>query len=399
MQHVINMIWGWNLIGVGMFLQLFISSPRTANILGHTLSASLSFYSIATSLILYANPLEVPRWNLLLPQMSFIRIYYFISKQCMETGCYQSFDQFDGELRTALNYFIFTGVAYPGIAIVISICQSYNIGTRWFSSSRYSLTGSGGQQPESAIAVSGKMTSPERNSFEPGSCVRAEKARIQKESMQSTYHAPLITHGVSKTYSRGGTSFVALHPTYFSVRKGEVLGLLGPNGAGKTTLISILTGLVQPDSGEAWIGGASILNELPKVYKSIGVCPQFDLFWEDLTVEEHLLFYLRLKGSKHDLDSEEAEVLRVCTDVELQDHRYKLAKALSGGMKRRLSLAISLIGNPDAIFLDEPTTGLDPLNREIFWGILQKIKKDKSIILTTHLMQEADFLSDRVGKL
>ena len=388
------MVWGCNLIGVGMILQLFISSPRTANILGHTLAASLSFYSIATSLILYANPLEVPKMNLLLPQMSFIRIYYHISKQCMETGCFQSLTQFSGELQSAWNYFIFTGFAYPAIAIGINICWSYNIGTNLCpNKSQTALY-------QSSTVSDRDISSPEKPvAFEAGSCVAAEETRVREECVNQQKECPLVCYGLTKRYTRAGTSFVALHPTYLSVSKGEVLGLLGPNGAGKTTLISILTGLVKPDSGKAWIGGASILNELPKVYKSIGVCPQFDLFWEDLTVEEHLLFYLRLKGSKHDLPSEEEEVLRVCTDVELREHRHKLAKALSGGMKRRLSLAIALIGNPDAIFLDEPTTGLDPLNREIFWGILQRIKKDKSIILTTHLMQEADYLSDRIGRL
>jgi ABC-type Na+ transport system ATPase subunit NatA len=366
--------------------------------MGHTLAASFGFYSIATSLILYAIPMEVPKHNLLLPQMSFIRIYYYISKQCMETGCYQSFSQFSGELQSCLSYFIFTAVAYPAIAICINICWTYRLGNGLFSRSKLQVSVNSGYMMDASSSPSQNPSKVEGTPFVAGSCVKAEEQRVREDHLVKREEWPLICHGVSKTYSRAGSSFVALHPAYLAISKGEVLGLLGPNGAGKTTLISILTGLIQPDSGKAWIGGASIIDELPKVYKSIGVCPQFDLFWEDLTVEEHLLFYLRLKGSKHDFDSEIDEVLRVCTDVELQAHRYKLAKTLSGGMKRRLSLAIALIGNPDAIFLDEPTTGLDPLNREIFWGILQRIKKDKSIILTTHLMQEADFLSDRIGR-
>lgn len=207
----------------------------------------------------------------------------------------------------------------------------------------------------------------------------------------------IVIDGLSKVYQKAGKPFFALKNTGLCVQKGEVLGLLGPNGAGKTTLISILTGVTKPDSGAAWVGGYNILTELPNVYKNIGVCPQFDLFWEELTIEEHLLFYLRLKGS--DLLYERENVDKVCKDVELLEHKYKRAKQLSGGMKRRLSLAIATIGDPKAIFLDEPTTGLDPLNREKFWKILERIKPNKSIILTTHLMQEADYLSDRIGNI
>lgn len=207
---------------------------------------------------------------------------------------------------------------------------------------------------------------------------------------------PIIVEGISKIYYKNGVPFQALKSTSFHIARGEVLGLLGPNGAGKTTLISILTGQILPDSGNAWIGGNHIIHDLTSIYKNIGVCPQFDLFWEDLTITEHLLFYLRLKGCEP--SDEIAHVDEVCSQVELLEHKNKLAKELSGGMKRRLSLAIAMIGDPQVIFLDEPTTGLDPLNREIFWKILERIKTNKSIILTTHLMQEADHLSDRIGK-
>lgn len=342
--------------------------------------------------------------------MSFSRMYLYISKQCMETGCFSSFSQFHGEARHALNYFMATAVIYLVLGVVLNVLQSRGVTlTSLFKSAWRRIVPSSessrllkySNAPNATPAQPGSPSKKSAGSSSQ-SDVEAEQDIVDrlggdgKCDLSSKY--PIIANRVSKTYMRNGSPFQALHPTSLCLQKGQVLGLLGPNGAGKTTLVSVLTGLVSSETGEAWIGGSSIRHELPKVYKSIGVCPQFDLFWEDLTVEEHLLFYLRLKGSKHDLPSEEEEVLRVCTDVELREHRHKLAKALSGGMKRRLSLAIALIGNPDAIFLDEPTTGLDPLNREIFWGILQRIKKDKSIILTTHLMQEADYLSDRIGR-
>ena len=117
--------------------------------------------------------------------------------------------------------------------------------------------------------------------------------------------------------------------------------------------------------------------------------------WDDLTVEDHLLFYLRLKGLSN-LDAGKS-VIAAAEDVLLIPHLRKKVKELSGGMKRRLSLSISLVGDPKVIFLDEPTTGLDPANRSQFWNILFKVKKGRAILLTTHIMKEADVLSDKIA--
>lgn len=137
--------------------------------------------------------------------------------------------------------------------------------------------------------------------------------------------------------------------------------MLGPNGAGKTTLLSILTGIHGSDSGDAYIAGSNVYTQLNEVYKKIGVCPQFDLLWDELTIEDHLLFYLRLKGVE--TSCEKSSVKKAAEEVFLTPHLKKKVKELSGGMKRRLSLSIALVGEPKVIFLDEPTTGLDPANR------------------------------------
>ena len=145
------------------------------------------------------------------------------------------------------------------------------------------------------------------------------------------------------------------------IKSGEMFGLLGPNGAGKTTLISMLTGMYGPTSGNAWIAGNDIRNELEIVQLNIGLCPQFDLLWGDLTVEEHLLFFARLKGIEPEYEYE--RVSQAIKEVMLEKFRHYQTKSLSGGMKRRLSVAISLVSDPKIIFLDEPSTGLDPENR------------------------------------
>lgn len=165
----------------------------------------------------------------------------------------------------------------------------------------------------------------------------------------------------------------------------------------------MLTGIYEPTYGDAWVGGRSIKEKIGKVQELIGYCPQFDLLWTDLTVEEHLYFYSRIKNvSRHKID----QVINILTfqnvektldDVKLTKFRGFLIKELSGGMKRRLSLGISLVGSPSIVFLDEPTTGLDPENKRQIWEILSGCKANKCMILTTHLMEEAEVLSDRIG--
>jgi len=174
-----------------------------------------------------------------------------------------------------------------------------------------------------------------------------------------------------------------------------IVSVTGPNGAGKTTTISMLTGLFMPTEGTAYVGGYDIRNDMDKIHQIIGICPQFDLLWEDLTTKETVLFYSRLKGARKQDESEMAEY--VLTQVGLEKFMDMQVKNLSGGMKRRLSVAVSLVGSPKIIFLDEPSTGLDPDNRRQLWNVLLHVKKNKCLILTSHSMEEADILCTRIG--
>jgi len=208
---------------------------------------------------------------------------------------------------------------------------------------------------------------------------------------------PLICKNLQKIYkSSGGRPLnKAVRNFSLAIRPGEIFGLLGPNGAGKTTLIAMITGLYPPNYGNAWVNGYSIRNEINQVHLKMGVCPQFDLLWPDLTVQEHLIFYARLKGIKR--KDETFRVNEAMKEVFLDKFGDFKANALSGGMKRRLSVAISLVGDPKIIFLDEPTTGLDPENRRQLWDILVESRGKRAMVLTTHSMEEADVLCSRIG--
>ena len=189
----------------------------------------------------------------------------------------------------------------------------------------------------------------------------------------------------------------AVNSLCLSINKGEIFGLLGPNGAGKTTTISMLTGLTPVSDGTATIEGFDIARQMGLVHKVIGVCPQFDKVWGDLTVRQHLVFYALLKGVPRSRTSVVARQL--AEKVELAGDSFnKPASALSGGMKRRLSIAIALTGAPPCVFFDEPTTGLDPETRRHIWGIVKAQQASgRCIVITTHSMEEADALCNRIG--
>jgi ABC-2 type transport system ATP-binding protein len=191
--------------------------------------------------------------------------------------------------------------------------------------------------------------------------------------------------------------FTAVDEISFAVAGGEIFGLLGPNGAGKSTLIRMLTTLIQPTSGAATVGGFDILRQPNEVRRAIGVIPQAMTSDLELSVEENILIFAKLYG----VSRERRKVLmkELLEAVELTQWKDQPVKFLSGGMRRRVEIARGLIHEPSIFFLDEPTTGLDPVSRVAVWEMLRKVKtrQNLTILLTTHYMDEADKLCDRVA--
>ncbi|XP_075999903.1 phospholipid-transporting ATPase ABCA1 [Genypterus blacodes] len=175
----------------------------------------------------------------------------------------------------------------------------------------------------------------------------------------------------------------------------QITSFLGHNGAGKTTTMSILTGLFPPTSGTALINGHDIRTDMDSIRKYLGMCPQHNVLFNELTVEEHIYFYGRLKGCSS--DDVKIEMDQMIKDVGLPHKRKDLAKNLSGGMQRKLSVAIAFVGSSKIVILDEPTAGVDPYARRGIWDLLLKYKQGRTIILSTHHMDEADILGDRIA--
>ncbi|XP_039092407.1 retinal-specific phospholipid-transporting ATPase ABCA4 [Hyaena hyaena] len=177
----------------------------------------------------------------------------------------------------------------------------------------------------------------------------------------------------------------------------QITAFLGHNGAGKTTTLSILTGLLPPTSGTVLIGGKDIETSLDAVRQSLGMCPQHNILFHHLTVAEHILFYAQLKGKSR--EEAQLEMEAMLEDTGLHHKRNEEAQDLSGGMQRKLSVAIAFVGGAKVVILDEPTSGVDPYSRRSIWDLLLKYRSGRTIIMSTHHMDEADLLGDRIAIL
>ena len=252
-----------------------------------------------------------------------------------------------------------------------------------------------------AVDVAGSTVMPDARGALAYACgedvtVTAERAVVESQLRAASH--PLVLHHVRKQYGE----HVAVSDMTLHVPAGQTFGLLGENGAGKSTLLNVIRALFPPTSGDALVCGHSVHTDVSAVHAVMGVCPQHSVLWEDLSVQEHLLFFARLKGVPANM--EEQHVLAAAKSVGLYDVRHRAASSLSGGMQRRLSVAISMIDTAGCklVLLDEPTAGLDPASRRQLWRVIAAAKSQgtgRGIVLTSHAMDEVELLCNRIGIL
>ena len=208
--------------------------------------------------------------------------------------------------------------------------------------------------------------------------------------------AAIEAEGLVKVYKTRKHEVRALNGVDLEVAEGTVLGLLGPNGAGKTTAVRILTTLLRPDEGSARVDGLDVLRQPQAVRRTIGLSGQYAAIDENLTARENLWMFGRLYQLSNAEATSRAEEL--LTRFELEDAADRVAKTYSGGMRRRLDLAAALIGRPRILFLDEPTTGLDPRSRLGMWDVIRnQVREGGTLLLTTQYLEEADELADQIA--
>uniref|UniRef100_H2YP08 ABC transporter domain-containing protein n=1 Tax=Ciona savignyi TaxID=51511 RepID=H2YP08_CIOSA len=239
--------------------------------------------------------------------------------------------------------------------------------------------------------------------------VRNEQSKISEIIKQGNFaeeNLPVvITHNLNKTFVKKKSIInckkkepeVAVKSLSLSVYPGEVFGLLGPNGAGKTTAINTITADFAPTKGQIFVSGHSIQSNLSQVFQEMGYCPQDNPLWEEITLREHLEIYATAQGLSKQVVPAAAE--RCIKALGVEEHAHKRAKFLSGGTKRKVCFAIAMIGNPQVVLLDEPSTGMDPKTKRFMWNTISSAFEgsNRGAILTTHYMDEADALCSRVG--
>lgn len=222
--------------------------------------------------------------------------------------------------------------------------------------------------------------------------ILAEKQRVNAMSEDDIGFNNLVIKKVSKFYGK----FLAVNQISIAIKPAECFGLLGVNGAGKTTTFKMLTGDERISDGNAWVRGISLKSHMPDVHKMIGYCPQFDALIEDLTGRETLEMFALLRGVPR--DDINGVSLRLASELNFTKHIDKKISEYSGGNKRKLSTAVALLGNPSVVYLDEPTTGMDPGAKRNLWNMVQKVRNSgKAIVLTSHSMEECEALCSRLA--
>lgn len=184
--------------------------------------------------------------------------------------------------------------------------------------------------------------------------------------------------------------FTAVDNISFTIKRGEIFGFLGPNGAGKSTTIRILCGLLSPTSGSTWVSNYDVATESDMVKKNIGYMSQKFSLYDDLTVEENINFFSGIYGVPHNLRNERKEYVLYMAGI--KEHRTTMTRFLAGGWKQRLALGCALLHQPPVLFLDEPTSGVDPIARREFWDLIYQLSESgHTVFVTTHYMDEAEY--------
>ena len=254
------------------------------------------------------------------------------------------------------------------------------------------------EEIERANSVSEKLVSSIRETTELNTNLIEENNNLHKDEIFSVRIKNLRKIYKNGCCSKSKDNIIAIKNLNFCIKPGECFGLLGLNGAGKTTTFKCITQELSQDNGTIYINGKNIAGRFNELNELFGYCPQFDAIFEHLTVYENLEFFANIKGIKKNLIKKLVNTM--IKEMSLEEFTNKISGRLSGGNKRKLAVAISMIGNPPIILLDEPSTGMDPEARRFMWSVIHKMStkgKKSSVIMTTHSMDEAETLCKRMG--
>lgn len=430
--------WNFAQISMGIFATLLNLNPGATN----TLSYIICFLGTAAFAVFFEKifpyPSQVPLLFHIFPQASYTRFIYLIIYLCYSGDGPKGLWDLQGELKTCFYALPLSGLFYLLLSLMLtstSFRRALSRAQKVYLLFRGKKTLTQGQEREfgqqgtmladpllTPSVSNNSQKSPDPEHSAAGSAQRDLEDRPSLEYV-------IEAEDLCKTYLNGKEALTNFN---LKIKKNTVYGLLGHNGAGKTTFLSILTGALDKTSGRVLLGGEEVQYGASQD-TSIGYCSQFDILYPVLTTLEHFKFFMRLKGcwkipkitkifkrKKNDQteteergeEGEDTEALeepqelenmklvdRLLDKLDLTEHKDKPIKNLSGGMQRRVSLGIAMIGNPEVILLDEPSSGLDPVRRREFWDLLKSVANDNdmAMIITTHIMEEADVLCSKIG--
>jgi len=396
---ILLLLWSFLLVSFSFFLSTLFNKPRNSNIALYLLVfVSVIASNIVNVIVFDPRPFEQAAiWWIWFPLFTYYRAVYLLS-----TRSYFFEDMGPGDELAKLFgvmflqslvllalAFYFDAVIPKEFGLNRQPCFCFSDFHRMLKNRRRKRTLDGTVDPddyddddlEGGEAASEEDEDPD---------VAAERKFVMSRSPE-VLESPIRIENMVRVFG----SVRANDGIYLHVPNRTCLGLLGANGSGKTTLTNIISGLFAPTAGTAFINGYSIKTDMQKIHESLGVCPQHDIVYPLLTVREHLLLYARMKGANK---ADEKELVEASLEaVELAEQAEKRARQLSGGQRRRLSIAIAFIGNPSIVLLDEPSTGIDVATAKAIGQLILKEKKKRTLILTTHSMQEAEKLSDNIA--
>ena len=361
---IMEIVFMFNIFGLAFFIQSLVNKTQTGNLLMKVIILGISVLSIAIAR----------------PEISlFAKLLFCLFPQVTQILALQTLlnlDNFDTGIDLHLLFTPHNGVSLGGTFFIFII-----------SSALYIIA--------SSLIIYWKLR---------GTVQRSENNnQLISDGGVNSNHQELLAHNVQlkqsgqileiKNVSRSYGDLKAVNGFSGELFKNEIFCLLGHNGAGKTTLIKMLSGLENPDGGDILLNGKSIVEDKEYLFRNLGLCAQEDIFFDYLTVSEHLQYMCEIKGAAVNL----TEINTLLTKIALADKMNSVCGTLSGGQKRKLCIALALIGNSRFILLDEPTSGMDVVAKRELWEFLKNYKDDKIIVLTTHSLDEAEYLGDRIG--
>ncbi|KAL0491354.1 ABC transporter A family member [Acrasis kona] len=396
--HYIIMLclWGHLQIALGYFFTCFIRQPRYAAVFGYLCVLANMVLAAAFNILLLDTGMP-PVWYLIYPPFVLYRCFAVIMFRYGPPNNVHGIEDLDRQI-----YALFCIMLVQTI-VLLSFSTLFEYLVDLFKKQQYSraimnwLKRFKRKREDMSSLEDTHIDIVSTPSGEDD--VKAEKNAIINDDFGDR-SVCLKVEALRKTYgSNPDVNRPTLNDLYIALDKGECFGLLGKNGAGKTSFINILSGFTPLDSGNITINGLDL--KTAQKNKMLALCPQHDTLFEQLSVEDHLLFLTRIKGLRGGFRREYQHVKEIIEEVGLEEARRRLAKDLSGGMKRRLSIAMALTGSPQLVLLDEPTTGLDPASRRDIWKIVTgaAMNKNRCILLTTHDLEEAEALCNRIGIL